>query len=75
MIFILTSNAVVYTTCANAIYVDDRGYLCVDTPSGIMYVGGIPEDALQQIAVAEADGKRYVEFEDAHLVLDEGEVE
>ena len=71
MILILTSNAVVYTTCANAIYVDDDGDLCVDTPTGIMYVTDIPENALQQIAAAEADGKRFVEFEDAKLMLGE----
>ena len=69
MIFILTSNAVVYSNCANAIYVDDFGCLCVDTPTGVMIIKNIPDNALQQIAMAEAEGKRYVEFEDAILLI------
>ena len=72
MICILTSNAVVYTVGANAIYVEDDELL-VDTPTGVMHIRNIPGDALQQIAMAEAEGKRFVEFEDAVLLVGDAE--
>ena len=71
MIFILTSNAIVFSTCANAIYINDIGRLGVETPSGVMTIKDIPENALQQVAVALADGKNFVEFDEASLVMEE----
>lgn len=70
---ILTSNAIVYTNCADAIYVDDDGHLCVDTPTGVMRIKGQPDNALAQIAMAEAEDKGYIEFEDSELIIGEAD--
>ena len=70
--YILVSNSVVSIANANAIYVTD-GLLKIETETSAMVISNIPENALQQVAEGVAEGKRYIEMEDATLELMEAE--
>lgn len=72
--YILVSNSVVSIANANAIYVTD-GMLKIETETSAMAISNIPENALQQVAEGVAEGKRFIEFEDATLELAEAENE
>ena len=68
---IITKNEIVPLD-DRCIYVD-RGLLVIESEINSRYVKNIPDNAIQQIAVAFAENKNYLEFEDAELVFEEGE--
>lgn len=70
--YILVSNSVISIANANAIYVTD-GLLKIETETSVMAISNIPENALQQVAEGVAEGKRFIEMEDATLELAEAE--
>lgn len=70
--FIITDNAVVNIAHANAIYIVDEG-LKIETEESAMVITNIPDNALQQVAEGVAEVKRFIEFEDAELMLGEEE--
>ena len=70
--YILVSNSVISIANANAIYVTD-GLLKIETETSAMAISNIPENALQQVAEGVAEGKRFIEMEDATLELAEAE--
>ena len=70
--YIIVSNSVVSIANANAIYVTD-GMLKIETETSAIALSNIPENALQQVAEGVAEGKRFIEMEDAVLELAEVE--
>ena len=68
---LLLSNAIVNVDHADCIYVDNSGYLHVDVTAGTLFIKNIPDNALQQIAVAVTEHKPFLEMEDARLVITE----
>ena len=68
---LLLSNAIVNVDHADCIYVDNSGYLHVDVTAGTLFIKNIPDNALQQIAVAVTEHKPFLEMEDAKLVITE----
>lgn len=76
MTLIIGSKALLHTEIAEAIYIDDRtGSLVLEFPDCTRVVQNPPSNALAQIAIAEAEGKPVVEFEDANLYMAEEEEE
>ena len=67
---IVTSNAVILTTNADAVFQTEDS-LVVDTSTGGMVLLNAPPTSLSRIAMAEAEGKPFVELEDAVLVIGE----
>lgn len=67
---LILSNAVVHLGPAHAIYVTDNN-LWVEYGASAIRIFNIPENALQQIAVAEAEGQKFLEMDDAELYLGE----
>ena len=70
--YIIVSNSVISIANANAIYVAD-GLLKIETETSAMVISNIPENALQQVAEGVAEGKRFIEMEEATLELAEAE--
>lgn len=66
---IITSNAVILTTNADAIFQTEDS-LIVDTSAGPMIIQDIPSDALSQVAIAIAEKQEIVEFANAKLVIE-----
>ena len=66
---ILVSNAVI--SCANmdCVFVDQQGLMHVDVSAGTLLIKNIPDNALQQVAMGFADGKRFIELDEAELVI------
>ncbi len=74
MTLIVGSKALLHTEIAEAIYIEDRtGSLVLEFPDCVRIVQNPPSNALAQIAMAEAEGKPVVEFEDANLYMEEEE--
>ena len=69
---LILSNALVNTLHFHSIYMDD-GDLILEGGGSIVTITGVPSDALAKIAVATAEGKSYVEFENAKLMIMEAE--
>ena len=67
---LILDNAVVNTDHYGYIYVVD-GKLCLGNSVSVIMIDNIPENALQQIAVAKAEGKSYLEFDEAVLLLED----
>lgn len=70
---IIASNALINVGRADCVYVDNSGYMHIDVGAGTLFLKNIPDNALQQVAMAIAECKRYIEFEDAELVVSEEE--
>ena len=70
MTLIVGSKALLHTEIAEAIYIDESGSLVLEYPDCIRTVIDPPSNALAQIAMAEAEGKPVVEFEDASLYME-----
>lgn len=66
---LILSNALINTIHFSCIYMMD-GDLVLEG-SNIITVTNVPSDALPKIAVAVAEGKEFLEFENAELVLGE----
>lgn len=71
MTLIVGPKALLHTEIAEAIYIDESGSLVLEYPDCIRTVLDPPEDALAQIAMAEAEGKPVIEFEEARLYMEE----
>lgn len=70
MTLIVGSNALLHTEIAEAIYIAGNE-LVLEFPDCVRTVQNPPTDALAQIAMAEAEGKPVIEFEDASLSMEE----
>lgn len=66
--FVIASDIVINTDNVSAIFVNDNGHLQFEVTGGALTLGNIPDNALQQVAVAVAEHKAFLEFEDAHIV-------
>lgn len=72
MTLIVGPKALLHTEIAEAIYIrDETGSLVLEYPDCVRIVQNPPTDALAQIAMAEAEGKPVIEFEDANLYMEE----
>ena len=69
---ILVSNAVINAANADCIFVDEHSFMHVDVTAGTLFIKNIPDDALQQVAMGFAEGKRFVELDGAELVTGGG---
>lgn len=69
MTLIVGPKALLHTEIAEAIYITDNE-LVLEYPDCVRVVQNPPEDALAQIAMAEAGGKPVLEFEDANLYME-----
>lgn len=72
---LILSNAIVNAANADCIYVDEHSYMHVDVTAGTLFIKNIPDDAMQQVAMGFAEGKRFVELDGAELVISTGEEE
>lgn len=71
MTLIVGSRALLHTEIAEAIYVDDStGSLVLEFPDCVRIVQNPPSNALAQIAMAEAENKPVIEFENANLYME-----
>lgn len=68
---LILSNALVNTIHFSCIYMSE-GDLVLEG-SNIVTITNVPSDALPKIAVAVAEGKEFLEFENAELVLEEAD--
>ena len=72
MTLIVGPKALLHTEIAEAIYIEDNtGSLVLEYPDCVRVVQNPPADALAQIAMAEAEGKPVLEFEDANLYMED----
>lgn len=65
---LILSNALVSTIHFSCIYMSD-GDLVLEGSNTIV-ITNVPSDALAKIAVAVAEGKEFLEFENAELMLE-----
>jgi hypothetical protein len=68
--FIIASDIVINTDNVSAIFVNDKGHLQFEVPDGALTLGNIPDNALQQVAIAVTEHKPFLEMEDATLVIE-----
>lgn len=66
--WIIASDALLQVDMADAVYVPESNVLRLERAGTCCELTDIPDNALQQIAVAIAEGKSYIEFDDAKLV-------
>lgn len=67
---LILANAIINLDRIVSIYVED-GTLRLERDDAAYIVRNIPENALQQIAIAYAQGKTFLEFDTATLSLEE----
>lgn len=70
MTLIVGPKALLHTEIAEAIYIADNE-LVLEYPDCVRVVQNPPDNALAQIAMAEAEGKPVLEFEDANLYMED----
>lgn len=70
--FVIASDIIINTDNVTAMFVNDNGHLQFEVTGGAITLGNIPDNALQQLAMAVAEHKAFIELEDAKLV-DESE--
>lgn len=68
---LILANAIINMDRIVSTYVEMDGTLRLDRDDAAYIVRNIPENALQQIAVAYARGKTFLEFDTAILSLEE----
>lgn len=68
--FVIASDIIINMDNTSAVFVNDNGHLQFEVPNGAFTLGNIPDNALQQIAVAVAERKPFLEMEDAKLVIE-----
>ena len=66
--WIIASDVLLQVDMCDAIYVPESNVLRLERAGTCYELTDIPDDALQQIAVAVAEGKSYIEFDNAKLV-------
>ena len=69
--FIIASDIIINMDNVNTVFINDNGHLQLEVPNGAFTLGNIPDNALQQIAVAVAEHKPFLEMEDAKIVMEE----
>lgn len=67
---IIFSNAIINIDNIAAIY-SKGGYLCFETTTAVFYCSDNSNKGLQQIAVALAEGKTFIEMDDVLTGLEE----
>lgn len=67
---LILANAIINLDRIVSIYIED-GTLRLERDDAAYIVRNIPENALQQIAIAYAQGKTFLEFDTAILSLEE----
>ena len=72
---LILSNALENTDHFHSIYMDDDNLVLEGPGTTIVTITDVPSDALAKIAVAAAEGRSFVEFENAKLVITEAEDE
>ena len=68
---LILANAIINMDRIVSTYIETDGTLRLDCNDAAYIVRNIPENALQQIAVAYAQGKTFLEFDTAILSLEE----
>lgn len=68
---LILSNAIVHLGPAHTIYCMNDS-LWIEYGTSAIRIDNIPENALQQIAVAETEGQKFLEMDDASLYLGGG---
>ena len=72
---LILSNALENTDHFHSIYMDDGNLILEGPGTTIVTVTNVPSDVLSKIAVAVAEGRSFVELENAELVITEAEDE
>lgn len=70
MTLIVGPKALLHTEIAEAIYIADNE-LVLEYPDCVRVVQNPPDNALTQIAMAEAEGRPVLEFENANLYMED----
>lgn len=70
---LILSNALVNTLHFSCIYTDEDGDLVLEGSTETVVITNVPSDVLSKVAVATAEGKEFLELEDAKLMLGEAE--
>ena len=66
--WIIASDVILNVDMADTIYVSESGVLRFER-AGVCYeLANVPDNAMQQVAVGIAEGKRFIEFEEATIV-------
>lgn len=65
---IITSDCIINMDQVQCVYVED-GYLMFDVADGAIRLVDYPENALQQIAQGLAQGQKFLEMDDAKIVM------
>lgn len=68
--YIITSNCILNVELADVVYVPENNVVRFERAGTYYELKDIPEDAMQQIAMGIAEGKRFIEFDDAKLILE-----
>ena len=66
--WIIASDVLLQLDMNDAVYVPESNILRLERAGTCYELTDIPDDALQQTAVAIAEGKSYIEFDNAKLV-------
>ena len=67
--YIIASDCILNVELADVVYVPESGVIRFER-AGVYYeLERAPDNAMQLIAEGVAEGKRYIEFDDAKLVL------
>lgn len=69
--YIIASDCIVSVELADVVYIPESGVLRLERAGTCYDLRGAPDNALQQVAEGIAEGKRFIEFEEAELVLGE----
>lgn len=69
--FIIASDIIINVDNVSGIFINDKGHLQCDVDGGAYILKNIPDNALQQVAMAAADGKRFLEMEDASITVEQ----
>lgn len=70
---LILSNALVNTLHFSCIFTDKDGDLVLESSSETIIVTNVPSDVLSKVAAATAEGKEFLELENAKLLLEDGE--
>lgn len=68
--FIIASDIIINMNAGSAAFINNKGHFQVDVSEGAYTLEGAPSNALAQVAVAIAEGKTFVEFENAKIVVE-----
>lgn len=69
--YIIASDCILSVELADVIYIPESNILRLERAGTCYELTGIPENAMQQVAMGIAEGKRFIEFDEARLVRGE----